>query len=140
MPDRDGAKFPALEDAYLEAYKAARELWHQLLLKRQDPTRCAFEIADPYGALIDVLHLTEFLRDCRPAGRVDPRPIPVFADAKKEAWQGKKKAWQGRVLFSQVNEQLLLTRERTERTNELLGRAAVAIERFRTLSGESNTF
>jgi hypothetical protein len=34
IPDRDGAKIPAVEDAYLEAYNAGRELWHQLLLKR----------------------------------------------------------------------------------------------------------
>ena len=53
-PDEIGLDLPDLETAYLEAFKAAQEMWSELLAEGSDPlTRC-FEITDERG-LAEVL-------------------------------------------------------------------------------------
>ena len=37
--DKEGAEVASLEDAYLEAFASAQELWNDLIRKRRDPFR-----------------------------------------------------------------------------------------------------
>lgn len=69
-PDDEGLEFESLEAAYLEAFRAAREMWPELLIKRSDPRDFAFEISDRYGTLLMVVPFTEVLEAC--AGPVPP--------------------------------------------------------------------
>jgi hypothetical protein len=72
--DDEGAEFECIEHAYLEAFKSAREIWHELLVQREDPTACAFEIADGAGALLMTVPLTEVLDTCHGL-RAEPLPV-----------------------------------------------------------------
>jgi hypothetical protein len=51
-PDDEGADFASIEEAYLETFKGAQELWPELLRNRQDPRQYAFEITDRDGAVV----------------------------------------------------------------------------------------
>ena len=64
-PDTVGCEFGTVEEAYLEAFKAAREMWAELLDQRRDPRRCCFEIHDGDGNLLFVLPFWEILESCR---------------------------------------------------------------------------
>lgn len=95
--DEEGAEFESLEHAYLEAFRSAQEVWGELLLQREDPRACAFEITGGDGTLLMTVPLTEVLDACRksqaptaPKPRVGPvrrtsrgprsrRPEPAFA-------------------------------------------------------------
>jgi hypothetical protein len=61
--DEDGLEFPDLETAYLEAFRAARDLWIEMLFTRRDPMVCVFEITDGCDRLLLQLPFTEVL-DC----------------------------------------------------------------------------
>jgi hypothetical protein len=67
--DEEGAEFESLEHAYLETFRSAQEMWHELLLRRDDPRQCAFEITDGAGTPLMTVPLTEVLDACR---RGDP--------------------------------------------------------------------
>ena len=54
---------------------SAREIWHELLLQREDPRACAFEIADGAGALLMTVPPTEVL-DASRGPRAEPVPVP----------------------------------------------------------------
>ena len=49
-PDEIGLDLPDLETAYLEAFKAAEEMWSELLVERSDRFGRTFEIADEHDA------------------------------------------------------------------------------------------
>lgn len=63
-PDTVGCEFPDAEQAYLEAFKAAQEMWTELLAQRRDPRRCSFEVHDGDGNLLFVLPFREILESC----------------------------------------------------------------------------
>lgn len=63
-PDDEGLEFRNVEEAYLEAFRAAREMWPELLIKRSDPRDFAFEISDQHGTLVMVVPFTEVLEAC----------------------------------------------------------------------------
>ena len=65
MADTVGCEFEAAEDAYLEAFKAALEMWPGLLQQRQDPRRCYFEIRDESGNVLFMLPFGEVLESCQ---------------------------------------------------------------------------
>jgi hypothetical protein len=65
VPDEEGCELASAEDAYLEAFKAAQEMWGALLAERSDPRRCAFDVRDAYGHLLFVLPFQELLDSCR---------------------------------------------------------------------------
>jgi hypothetical protein len=75
--DTCGLEFANLEDAYLEAFRAATEIWAELLSRRRDLTRLAFEIADQSGKLVMCLPFAEVLETTR------PRKLPVSHTGKK---------------------------------------------------------
>jgi hypothetical protein len=70
--DTEGLDFPSLEAAYLEAFKAATELWGELLARREDPRRLAFEICDTAGNQLLKLPFAEILQSTRGAGTKPP--------------------------------------------------------------------
>ncbi len=78
--DDDGAEFESLEHAYLEAFRSAREIWHELLLQREDPRACAFEITDGAGEPLMTVPLTEVLEACR-GSPSEPPPAPTSGPA-----------------------------------------------------------
>jgi hypothetical protein len=45
-PDEIGLDLPDVETAYLEAFKAAEEMWSELLADGLDPLMRSFEISD----------------------------------------------------------------------------------------------
>src|SRR5689334_8039797 len=74
-PDEGGSEFDSVEAAYLAAFKAAQEMWHELLLARQDPRLCAFEVVDESGNGLFNLPFGEVLEVC--AGRRGPGVLPT---------------------------------------------------------------
>lgn len=71
-PDAEGSDFPDVERAYLEAYRAALDMWSDLLKQRRDPRRCAFEVRNEARELLFTLPLQELVDACvdRESGRV----------------------------------------------------------------------
>jgi hypothetical protein len=82
--DAEGIEFSSLDEAYLEAFRAAADLWRELLLARKDPRLHAFEIADASGEVVLVLPFTEVLDAARPAKR-RARPLAALAKAQASA-------------------------------------------------------
>ena len=73
-----GCEFGSVEDAYMGAFTAAQDMWRELLIERQDPLLCAFEVMDEQGNHLFELPFSEILDACR--GRALPpvrrRPEP----------------------------------------------------------------
>jgi hypothetical protein len=65
-PDHEGAEFASIEEAFLEAFRGAQELWSELLRDRQDPRRYAYEITDARGVILMEVPFVEILESCRP--------------------------------------------------------------------------
>jgi hypothetical protein len=59
--DPDGLEFSSLEAAYLEAFRAAREIWAEMLERQEDPRDRAFHIHDGAGRLLLTLPFSEVL-------------------------------------------------------------------------------
>jgi hypothetical protein len=51
-PDEIGVDLPDVETAYLEAFKAAEEMWSELLAEGLDPLMRSFEISDGHQILL----------------------------------------------------------------------------------------
>jgi len=77
-PDHEGAEFSSIEDAFLEVFRGARELWPEFLRNRRDPRQYAYQIADVDGAVLMEVPLVEILESCRPvrpaAATEPPKP------------------------------------------------------------------
>ena len=65
-PDDEGADFASIEEAFLEAFTSAQELWPEFLRKRQDPREYAYQIADKRGVVLMEVPFAEVLENCRP--------------------------------------------------------------------------
>lgn len=72
--DDVGSEFASVEDAYLGAFSAAQDMWHELLVQRQDPLLCTFEVTDERGLDLFMLPFEEILDVCRGRGRPQVRP------------------------------------------------------------------
>src|SRR5579864_9257898 len=76
--DDEGCQFANVEDAYLGAVAAAQDMWRELLIRREDPMVCAFDVRDEEGRELFTLPFSEVLDACR--GRMaTPGPKPVSA-------------------------------------------------------------
>jgi hypothetical protein len=71
-PDEEGCDFASTDDAYLGAFAAAQELWRELLIRREDPRECAFEVTDLRGSALFTLPFSEILDVCRPISPSSP--------------------------------------------------------------------
>jgi hypothetical protein len=63
--DEVGCEFEGVEEAYLGAMNAAREMWSDLLARREDPLLCSFEVLDRRGNELFSLPFSEVLEACR---------------------------------------------------------------------------
>lgn len=72
VPDTQGVEFASTEQAYLEAFRAAQEMWSELLAQRQDPRLCMFEVRDEAGNVLFLFPFQEVLDAC--TGR---RQVPL---------------------------------------------------------------
>jgi hypothetical protein len=63
--DTEGIDFESMDEAFLDAFRAATDLWRELLIARKDPRRHAFEIADAAGQVLTVLPFMEVLETAR---------------------------------------------------------------------------
>lgn len=68
--DAEGSEFADVEQAYLETFRAAQDMWGELLHKRQDPRRCSFEVRSEGGELLFILPLQEVVDSC--SDRIGP--------------------------------------------------------------------
>jgi hypothetical protein len=123
--DEIGTEFENLDLAYLDAFRAAQDIWHERLKARRDPRSCAFEIADDDGNLLMVLPFLEVLESCQSNSCRGDRAAPsrhrtAFADA-----------------LANTHRMQRLTRElsRQIRTNQTaIRRARALVERSRRTS------
>jgi hypothetical protein len=74
-PDEEGAEFASIEEAYLESFKGAQELWPEMLRNRQDPRQYIYEITDGCGAMLMELPFAEVVECCR---RVRPASMSAL--------------------------------------------------------------
>ena len=77
-PDDLGVEFESVEAAYLDAFATAREMWSELLQRREDPTTHCFEICNADGELLLTLPFTEVLE----AGQKPMRPSQAINASK----------------------------------------------------------
>jgi len=72
--DDEGCDFATVEDAYLAAVRAAQDMWRELLIRREDPRECAFEVRDTRGNDLFTLPFIEVLDACgRPSSAYNPK-------------------------------------------------------------------
>lgn len=81
--DEDGLEFSDLDAAYLEAFRAARDIWQELLVEGEDPQLYAFEIADDAGQVLIDLPFIEVFGSKR--GRSARSAMSALAKAKARA-------------------------------------------------------
>ena len=62
--DPEGTEFASVEEAFLDAARAAQDMWSELLRERRDPRRCAFEVRDADGHLLFLFPFQEVLEAC----------------------------------------------------------------------------
>lgn len=86
--DTDGTEFATVEQAYLEAVKAAQDMWSELLRKRQDPRRCLFEVRSVRRELLFILPFQEVTDSCR--DRAVPQVRPSFDELARVAHRTRK--------------------------------------------------
>jgi hypothetical protein len=88
--DDEGAEFAGIEEAFLEAFGTAQELWPDFLRKRQDPREYAYHIADAHGVVLMELPFAEVLENCR----------AVRLESNDCSWKPKNAALNARDLLS----------------------------------------
>ena len=64
VPDSEGIEFDSVEQAYLEAFKSAQDMWSELLKERRDPRRCFFEVRCAEGDLLFIFPFQEVMDSC----------------------------------------------------------------------------
>lgn len=64
VPDSDGIEFDSVEQAYLEAFKTAQDMWSELLRQRRDPRRCFFEVRAASGDMLFIFPFQEVVDSC----------------------------------------------------------------------------
>jgi hypothetical protein len=117
MPDFNGIEFDNIEEAYLEAFAGAQEIWLEMFKNRKDPRICSFEIMDEGGALLMELPFLEILNDL-----IKVRP-PKVADEVLIA-KMRVNVERSRRLRSDLSAQVNLLEDSLSTTRMLLARAA----------------
>lgn len=64
VPDTEGIEFGSAEQAYLEAFRSAQDMWSELLRQRHDPRRCYFEVRGAAGDLLFIFPFQEVVDSC----------------------------------------------------------------------------
>jgi hypothetical protein len=81
--DTDGTDLANVEQAYLEAVRAAQDMWGELLRERKDPRQCAFEVHSERRELLFVLPFQEVIDNC--VDRKTPPLRNIFDTATQHA-------------------------------------------------------
>jgi hypothetical protein len=81
--DTDGIDFESINEAYLDAFRAATDLWRELLHARKDPRLHAFEITDASGEVLVVLPFTEVLDTASAPRKARHSTSRAFASAQE---------------------------------------------------------
>lgn len=115
-PDEDGIDLIDPNTAYLEGYRAACEIWGELLLVREDPTLYTFEIRDAAGELHFELPFLEVLAQAK-IGR-PPTPLAALPTILRERMA------RGRTLTDEISVQLESARSHLTVTTSLLASLA----------------
>lgn len=115
LPDANGIVFDSIEEAYLEAFQGAQQIWAEMLQKRKDPMRCAFEIADAAGRVLMVLPFSEVLETCTGNGPAKPKRHRKTARANVD---------RSKQLRIDVSNELGLLQDTLCTTRKLLARSA----------------
>src|SRR5262249_12700314 len=129
VPDEEGAEFESLEHAYLEAFKGARDLWRELLLRRQDPRAFSFEITDVSGSPLMTVPLSEVLDTCRPA-RAEPGVDPTPPRARMTPSPSRVAV---AMTYSEVVDNFSRMRQKSAELREQLEMTRATLERTRSL-------
>lgn len=109
--DVEGIDFPDTEQAYLQAFEAAREMWSDLLQQRRDPHRCFFEVRDEQRELLFTLPFQEVVESC-----LDRQVTPLhrtFAQANFTFHHARR-------VGAEVIEQIRITQETLKELRALL--------------------
>jgi hypothetical protein len=111
--DQDGLELPDAEAAFLEAFKAATEMWGESVRERRNPIFDYFQIRDQSGVVVLELPFAEVLESSR--GRRQ-RP-PVRLD-KSEALRAHDRVERGRKLVEDQRDRLERLKARRSDTTE----------------------
>ena len=74
--DEVGCNFPSAEEAYLGAVAASQDMWRELLIRREDPLECAFDVTDQAGNDLFTLTFSEVLEACSKGPQTFPSRNP----------------------------------------------------------------
>jgi hypothetical protein len=114
--DDTGCEFASVEEAYLGAFTSAQDMWRELLVERQDPLLCVFEVMDEHGHDLFTLPFSEILDVCRGRSQhpmhFSPRPHHV-----QQALDNRRRALQ---MMSEVSSVVAKTRATLDQTRSLL--------------------
>jgi hypothetical protein len=110
-PDAEGAEFASVEQAYLEAFSAAQDMWSEFLRQRQDPRRCLFEVRNDQRELLFVLPFQEVMDSCK-----DREVPPLHASFE----QVTRAAERTRKVSAEFMQQINLVRAALEQSRALL--------------------
>ncbi len=111
--DTYGIEFADLDAAYLDAFRAATDLWRELLRARKDPRTYRFEIADASGRTLLELPFAEILQQSHKA-----KPAPISRII--ESAHGTRELNAG--LADAIASQIRTAREHLAESRELLRR------------------
>jgi hypothetical protein len=137
--DEEGAEFVSIEHAYLEAFNSGREIWRELLLQREDPRACAFEITDGAGMPVMTVPLTEVLDACR-GPRAEPLPEPAAPPASREPPRGVRTRHTAAYVATSAAavSHVMRMRRLAQELAEQLHKTRASIESARALIAESD--
>lgn len=62
--DSEGLEFANVEQAYLEAFRTAQDMWSELLKQRRDPRHCFFEVRNTSDDILFTLPFQEVVDCC----------------------------------------------------------------------------
>ena len=118
--DEEGCDFASTDEAYLGAFAAAQELWRELLIRREDPRECAFEVTDLRGTALFTLPFSEILDVCRP---ISPRsPVAGAVAAAVDTGSSAHR------VVKDVSQVVAETRDALHETMKLLKQVSAATE------------
>lgn len=72
ISDAEGIELPNVEQAYLEAFEGAQEMWSELLKQRRDPRRCTFVVRNQHNETLFIFPFQEVVDSC-----TDSRGHPI---------------------------------------------------------------
>ena len=119
-PDTGGTELANVEKAYLEAFKAAQQMWSELLMQRRDPRRCCFEVRNAGDEVVFVLPFQEVLDCCR-----NHRTIPLERTFEELTATHSY----ARRVASEFAQQIRATNQALQQSRELLEQVGVFLSR-----------